>query len=160
VRIPVLLHVEVFRHPDRGRKEMTEEQNNLRIVRDFFAAVQSGADAGAMASFYCEDVIQEEFPNAFLPKGARRNLAELQEAAARGRKAMSAQTFEILRTMAQGNTVAVEAAWSGTLAVSLGERAPVGTVMKARFAQFFEFRDGRIAACRNYDCFYPWEQVG
>lgn len=137
---------------------MTEEQTNLEAVQDFFAAVRNGASPEDTGRFYCEDVVQEEFPNAFLPTGARRGLKELQEAAARGRKVMSSQTYEILSAVARGNMVIVEAAWSGTLAVPLGEKAPAGTVMRARFAQFFEFRDGRIAAQRNYDCFYPWER--
>jgi ketosteroid isomerase-like protein len=28
--------------------------------------------------------------------------------------------------------------------------------MRARFAAFIEFRDGRIVRQRNYDCFEPW----
>lgn len=135
---------------------MTQEEANLESVRAFFAAMQNGGEASVLAGFYSEDVIQEEFPNAFLPAGARRNLAELQEAAARGRKAMSSQTFEILNAFAQGPYVAVEAAWSGTLAIPLGEKTPAGSVMRARFAQIFEFRDGKIVGQRNYDCFYPW----
>jgi ketosteroid isomerase-like protein len=101
-------------------------------------------------------VIQEEFPNAFLPEGARRRLDELRDAAARGRKVMASQTFEILNMVASGDTVVVEANWTGTLAVPLGEKTPAGSVMRARFAQFFELRDGKIVKQRNYDCFYPW----
>ncbi len=134
---------------------MTEEQTNLAAVRDFFAALQGGEETDT-APFYSDDVVQEEFPNAFLPNGATRTLTELREAAARGRKVMASQTFEILNSVARGDTVVVEAAWSGTLAVPIGEKTPAGTVMRARFAQFFEFRDGKIVAQRNYDCFYPW----
>jgi hypothetical protein len=32
-----------------------------------------------VAAFYSPDVVQEEFPNAFLPNGARRSLTGLQE---------------------------------------------------------------------------------
>ncbi len=135
---------------------MTVEETNLAAVRAFFAALRNRAEPAETAAFYCDDVIQEEFPNAFLPQGATRGLAELREAAARGRKAMASQTFDILAAFASGDTVVVEAAWSGTLAVPLGEKTPAGTVMRARFAQFFQFRDGKIASQRNYDCFYPW----
>ena len=31
-----------------------------------------------------------------------------------------------------------------------------GQTLRARFAIFLEFRDGRIARQRNYDCFDPW----
>jgi ketosteroid isomerase-like protein len=135
---------------------MTQAEANLAQVRSFFAAIQGGGDPAALAAFYHEDVVQEEFPNAFLPQGARRTRVELQEAAARGRKAMASQTFEILNAFASGAFVLVEAAWSGTLAIPIGDKTPAGTVMRARFAQVFEFRDGKIAAQRNYDCFYPW----
>ncbi|MCH2471184.1 MAG: nuclear transport factor 2 family protein [Gemmatimonadetes bacterium] len=63
--------------------------------------------------------------------------------------------FELLNLVADDNTVVVEVEWSGTLGVSVGDLGS-GTVMRARFAQFFEFQDGRIVAQRNYDCFYPW----
>ena len=68
---------------------------------------------------------------------------------------MKEQTLEIVNTVSSGNTVVVEAKWTGTLAIDAGS-IPKGTVMRARFAQFYEFRDGRIAAMRNYDCFEPW----
>ena len=45
--------------------------------------------------------------------------------------------------------------WTGTLAVPVGA-LPVGGQMRARFAQFYELRDGKIVAQRNYDCFDPW----
>jgi len=100
--------------------------------------------------------VQEELPNAFLPNGARRGLRELQEAAARGRAVMASQTFEILNMVASGDTVVVEADWSGTLAVPIGEKTPAGSVTRARFAQVFAFRAGKIVVQRNLDCFYPW----
>lgn len=81
---------------------MTSEERNLETVRAFFAAIASGATTGELTAFYRQDVVQEEFPNALLPNGARRGLEELEEAAARGRKAMASQTFEILGMVAAG----------------------------------------------------------
>lgn len=69
---------------------------------------------------------------------------------------MASQTFEILNMVASGDTVVVESNWTGTVAVSIGETTPAGSVMRARFAQFFVFRDAKIVQQRNYDCFYPW----
>ena len=60
--------------------------------------MQNGGDPSQLAAFYSEDVVQEEFPNAFLPQGARRDLQGLSEAAARGRKVMASQTPAILNT--------------------------------------------------------------
>ena len=59
--------------------------------------------------------------------------------------------------MAQEDRVAVEARWTGVLAVTVGTLA-AGVEMKASFAMFFRFRDGRIAMQRNYDCFEAWQQ--
>jgi ketosteroid isomerase-like protein len=51
--------------------------------------------------------------------------------------------------------VALEVRWSGTLAVPVGS-FPAGGEMRARFAVFLDFRDGKIVAQRNYDCFEPF----
>jgi ketosteroid isomerase-like protein len=72
-----------------------------------------------------------------------------------GRKVLRSQHYEILSEVVQGSRVAVEAIWTGILAVPLGILTP-GSEMKAYLAMFFEFRDGRIASQRNYDCFEAW----
>jgi ketosteroid isomerase-like protein len=51
--------------------------------------------------------------------------------------------------------VVLEVEWTGTLSVPLGS-LPAGGQMRARFAVFLDFRDGKIAQQRNYDCFQPW----
>ena len=81
-----------------------------------------------------------------------RGLPELLEGAERGQKVMS---YEVLSALASGGRVAMEVQWTGTLAVPLGS-LPAGEQMRARFGVFLDFRDGRIAAQRNYDCFEPW----
>ena len=49
----------------------------------------------------------------------------------------------------------IEAVWTAELAIPLGKLAP-GDQMKAWFAQVYEFREGKIFAQRNYDCFEPF----
>lgn len=51
--------------------------------------------------------------------------------------------------------MALEVLWTGTLAVPFGS-IPAGGTMSAHFAVFLDFRDGKIVAQRNYDCFDPW----
>ncbi len=133
-----------------------EEEQNLATVRAYFKTVSSDAPPGSLGAFYSPDVVQEEFPNRFLPDGAERGLEELRAAAERGREVIASQTFEILSILARDRTVVVEAEWTGTLAVERQEGLSAGTVMRARFAQFFELQDGKITRQRNYDCFYPW----
>lgn len=125
------------------------------LTRRYFEALEAGLVGDALAAFYDPGVVQEEFPNRLLPNGARRNLAEILAAAERGREVMAGQRYEILSLVADGDRVAVEFLWSGTLAVPLGA-LQAGAVMRGRFASFLEYRDGRIAAQRSYDCFTPW----
>jgi ketosteroid isomerase-like protein len=133
---------------------MSRQLENAELVKAYFRALDQSPDS--LAEFYHADVVQEEFPNRFLPNGTRRGLQELREAAERGRSVISSQRFEMLNVFADGDTVIVEAEWSGTVAVPLGDATPAGSVMRARFAQFFEIDAGKIVAQRNYDCFYPW----
>jgi ketosteroid isomerase-like protein len=49
----------------------------------------------------------------------------------------------------------MEVIWTGTVRDAAGPFA-AGQALRARFALFMEFRDGRIVRQRNYDCFDPW----
>ena len=130
-------------------------ETNLEIARRYLAAIERLADAETMAAFFDPDVIQEEFPNQLVTGGARRNLGDLMEASARGRRVMSQQRYEISSTVSEGDRVALEVLWTGVLAVPYGP-IPVGGEMRAHFAVFLDFRDGKIIGQRNYDCFDPW----
>jgi ketosteroid isomerase-like protein len=131
----------------------TREEQNLDVVRRYFDALSRGDDVAA--TYYAPDVVQDEFSNRFMPNGARRDLAAIRDAAERGKQTMASQTFEVLNAFASGNQVVAEARWSGTVRDDVGP-LKAGTVMRARFAIFFELRDGLIVAQRNYDCFDPW----
>jgi ketosteroid isomerase-like protein len=134
---------------------MTTEQQNLETAFAYLRAVEGGATGEALARWFTPDVVQEEFPNRLVPTGARRGLRELLEGAERGQQVLSAQSYEVLTSMAGGERVALEVQWTGTLAIPLGSLA-AGDAMRARFGVFLDFRDGRIAAQRNYDCFDPF----
>jgi ketosteroid isomerase-like protein len=127
----------------------------LSLAKRYVEAVERGATGDALAAFFTADVVHEEFPNRLTPHGARGDLRAILEAAERGRRAMAAQRYEILNAVVSGDRVALEVRWVGTLAVAFGS-LPAGAEMRARFALFLEFRDGKIAAQRNYDCFEPW----
>lgn len=61
----------------------------------------------------------------------------------------------VVNCVEQGDKVAVEAIFRATFKVDImGLRA--GQTMTARFAMFFEMRDGKIARHHTYDCFEPW----
>jgi ketosteroid isomerase-like protein len=132
-----------------------EEQSNLQLVERYFSALNAGNLEDAVTHCFADGITQEEYPNQLMPNGARRDLAGLREAAARGRAFMAGQHFEVVQILAAGSTVVVESIWTATVA---GDAGPfkAGQTLRARFAQFFEFRRGRIAAIRNYDCFDPF----
>lgn len=135
--------------------ETSTEAANLQAARRYLAAIEAGATGDALAAFFTEDVVQVEFPNRLVPTGAHRDLRALLEGAERGQKVLAAQRLEIRGEVASGDRVALEVLWTGTLAVPIGS-LPAGGEMHAHFGVFLEFRDGRIAAQRNYDCFDPF----
>src|SRR6185369_2584515 len=96
---------------------MSIESDNLETVRRYFAALERGAGSDEMATFFAPDVVQIEFPNRFMVNGAQRDLAQLREAAERGRKAVESQRFEVRNALASGHQVALEVEWTATLKV-------------------------------------------
>lgn len=131
------------------------EQTNLAHVRRYLAALERGEAGDALARFFTDDAIQVEFPNRLNPNGQQSDLATILARSLQGKHVLTSQRYEIVSEVAQGSRVAVEARWSGTLAIMLGSLAP-GSELKASFAMFFELRDGRIARQHNYDCFEAW----
>ena len=85
----------------------------------------------------------------------RFSLAEMAESFAKGRRLLARQTYEIRNEVVAANKVALEVLWTGLLAVPLGA-LPAGSQMRAHFAMFLDFEDGKIISQRNYDCFDPW----
>lgn len=133
---------------------MTPEQN-LTIANEYIAALSAGAGSDDLDGFFAPDFIQQEFPNRLLPNGATRDLQSMKQARARGQALLRAEHFEIVCALASGNRVAMEIVWTGTVAIAAGPFV-AGQELRAQFAVFLEFRDGRIVRQHNYDCFDPW----
>ncbi|HYL47401.1 MAG TPA: nuclear transport factor 2 family protein [Candidatus Limnocylindrales bacterium] len=133
----------------------TPARSNLETARNYLRTIEQGATGEALAGFFTPDVMHQEFPNRLSPHGRRSNLAGMLEGVEKGQKILSKQRYEIQHEMESGNRVALEVLWTGTMAVAVAG-LPAGGEMRAHFAVFLEFRDGRIAAQRNYDCFEPW----
>jgi ketosteroid isomerase-like protein len=129
--------------------------DNLAIARRYLEALESGAEGSALAEFFTKDVIQEEFPNRLSPIGAHRDLSALLDAAKKGKKTLRAQKYDILNTIVDGDSVALEIVWRGYLAQQV-DTLPPDSEMRAHLSVWLEFRDGKIARQHNYDCFDPW----
>jgi ketosteroid isomerase-like protein len=128
---------------------------NVAAARAYLTAIERGATGNELAAFFTEDVVQQEFPNRLMPNGATRNLVQILEGAERGQAILSSQRYEVLNAIESGETVVLEVRWTGTMAVAVAG-LPAGGEMRARFAVFLEYRSGKIARQRNYDCFDPW----
>ncbi|HTV25217.1 MAG TPA: nuclear transport factor 2 family protein [Polyangiaceae bacterium] len=125
----------------------------LNITKQYLLAVQEGATGDRLAAFYTSDAQQEEFPNRLIPTGAQRDLAAVLAGAERGQALMASQTYELVNSIIEGNRVAIEVLWTGTLRSAV---PGFPAVMKARFGMFIEFEGTRIRRQHNYDCFEPW----
>jgi ketosteroid isomerase-like protein len=134
---------------------MSDSARNLEVVRRYMQALQDGQAGDALRRFFPQDVRQIEMPNQLNPRGQESDLDHILQRSLQGLKILEQQRYEIVSEMAQENRVAVEARWTGVLAVGVGTLA-AGAEMKASFAMFFQFRDGQIAMQRNYDCFDAW----
>ena len=67
---------------------------------------------------------------------------------------MTSQKYEIRSEVASGDKVALEIDWTSTLAVPF-QAIPKEGQMRAHFAAFLEFKDGKIVSQRNLDCYQP-----
>ncbi|MFI0419375.1 nuclear transport factor 2 family protein [Spongiactinospora sp. 9N601] len=121
--------------------------DNLSIALRYHQAVADGATGAALARFFDEDVVQQELPNLLSPEGAQRDLTGLLQAAERGATLLTHQDFEVVNAIAAGDRVALEVRWTG--------ETKDGRVLRAHIATFLDFRNGRIHAQRNYDCYDP-----
>jgi ketosteroid isomerase-like protein len=129
--------------------------DNIATARRYLEAIEDGVDFEQLASFFTPDVVQIEYPNRLVANGATRDLAQLREAGERGKAVVEKQRYEVQSAVADGDRVALEVVWTATMKVQVGT-IPPGGQMRAHFAVFLDFRDGRIARQRNYDCFEPW----
>jgi ketosteroid isomerase-like protein len=144
-----------MKQPDGGKQMSSAEAANLDLIHAYLNALQSGEAGDALRRFFTEDVRQIELPNQLNSGGQESDLASILRRSEQGLEILARQGFEIVSEMARGDCAAVEARWMGVLAVPLGE-LEAGAEMRASFAMFFQFRGGRIALQRNYDCFEPW----
>jgi ketosteroid isomerase-like protein len=132
-----------------------EEARNVATVRNYLSALQRGKAGDDLCEFFTEDVRQVEMPNQLNSRGQESDLEHILQRSQQGLRILQRQQYEIVSEVAHEDRVAVEARWTGVLAVALGKVEP-GAELRASFAMFFLFREGKIAIQRNYDCFDPW----
>jgi ketosteroid isomerase-like protein len=134
-----------------------DETHSLRLVRDYFQAIEQDADDQQLASFFAPHVRQHEFPNRLLEQGAERGLAELLAGNRKGKQVVDGQRFQITNALVDddGRRVALEMVWTARLKVPLGALA-AGDTLRANCGVFFRIEAGRIVEQHNFDCFQPF----
>src|ERR1035438_2151846 len=105
------------------------EEANIQTVRDLLCALQSGEAGDALRRFFTSDIRQVELPNQLNRNGQESNLEGILQRSQQGLKVLQRQEYEIVSTLAHDDRVAVEARWTGVLAVALGSMR-IGTEMK------------------------------
>jgi len=134
---------------------MSNVDDNIATARCYLTAIEAGGDFASVSEYYAPEIIQIEFPNRLVPDGARRDLSALRDAWERGQNVVASQRYEVRNVMASGDWVALEVTWSAVLNVAIGTM-PAGGEMRAHFAVFLQFQDGKIVRQHNYDCFDPF----
>lgn len=133
------------------------KQQLEQTVRNYLRAMEQGVTGESLAAFFTEDIVQVEMPNRLVPFGKSHDLASILLAAERGQRAVKDQRFEVIDLICGENRVALQLVWTATLCVPLGGLS-VGDTLKANYALFLSFREGKIASMTNYDCFSPFEK--
>lgn len=126
--------------------------NLIHIVEEFLKTLETRTDFEELIPFYHPDVEQIEYPNLLTTVKTCRSLDDLRNAAEKGKGVLQSEKYEIINKYTSESVVIVEVVWRGVLDIPIGKLKP-GDTMKAYFAQFYEFKDGRIIRQRNYDCF-------
>lgn len=133
---------------------MHASEEHLDVVRRYLKGIEDGAFCDIQALF-TPDLVMEQLPNRIYPNGLRATPSQMESALAQGRKLLAKQQYEIKNAVVHGDSVSVEVLWTGTLAIGFGNLGE-GSQMRCHSAMFFTFKDGKISAQRNYDCFEPW----
>jgi steroid delta-isomerase-like uncharacterized protein len=124
---------------------MGELESSVRMFYERF----SRGDMDGAASIYHDDVVTIE-----PALGRATSVAEWRTYGEAFRRA-SPDAHMVLQTVLEGeDTVAVEATFAGTftapLASAQGDVPPTGRAFEVPFADFFRFRDGRVAEHHVY----------
>src|SRR6476620_3845817 len=94
--------------------------DHLQLTIDFLRALENRQSGADIERFYHTDVLHTEYPNAIRRDLALSTLDDLKQASEKGRQVLTKETYEIVRSYVFGNSVIIEAVWTGTLAIPLG----------------------------------------
>ncbi|HRH64709.1 MAG TPA: nuclear transport factor 2 family protein [Bacteroidia bacterium] len=129
-----------------------ETPDILHIARKLLADLADGKSGAELANYFSPAVRQIEYPNMLNVHGGISDIKTIMDRADKGKQIVASQSYDIQREFVSGNTVIFEVVWRGVFTLPVG-KTPAGEEIKAFFALFMEFENGKIVVQRNYDCF-------
>ncbi len=114
------------------------------ILDDLFDAA-TNFDTVKLAAIVHPDVRFSEMPNLINPEGSERDRGAALAGFERGRELLSAQSYDVIERVGDGDTIAARVTWRGTLFN--------GQELTAHIATFTQVRDGKIFRHATYDCY-------
>ena len=108
-----------------------------------------------MLDLFAPDFVHREYPNRLNPEGRTLTLPQLRANLEKAARISLEQRYTLRNAVVCGDELALEVDWTGRFNLPFGS-TPAGEPLRAAFAMFLSFRDGKIASQRNYDCFEPF----
>ena len=136
---------------------MSEEQdtNYFRLVQRYVEFFNDrAATLEGLKSFYDEEVVWQEMPNRFAPRGRTLGYEGILAEWQRGREYLAQQTYTLRNAVVSGNNAAIEVDCVGTLPQPMAGLS-AGTQISVRMAIFFRFHGGKIVSQTDYMCYDP-----
>jgi predicted ester cyclase len=130
-------------------------EDHVETLRRYLSALEGFAPRAELESFFTPDAVQQEYPNRLFAEGRKNDLSTMMSAYDKGAELLSSQKYVLRNTVAEGDQVAAEIEWTGTLRTGFGSLA-AGATLRASLGMFFTFVGSRIASIKNYDCYYPF----
>ncbi|GAB4033028.1 nuclear transport factor 2 family protein [Spirosoma gilvum] len=124
----------------------------LAIAKQHLNDIANGKAGLELAGYYSQTIQQIEYPNRLNVNGGISDYQTLIERSEKGKHIVISQSYDIQNEYVSGHTVILEVIWTGVFAIPIGQ-TPAGGELKAHFALFIEFEEGKIVRQRNYDCF-------
>lgn len=136
-----------MRQPATDAEEVVRRY--YRIVSDLSSTEED------LRTVLAPDVVIIEHPNALVPTGAARDLAQTVEGLNRGKALLREQEFTVHDVIVDGERVAARATWRGVIGASVGTLHE-GQELVAHVAAMLTVRDGAIVRHETFDCYEPF----
>ena len=125
------------------------EQKNIESAKRMIELYNLGSSDWVEQS-HAKDCKWEELPTEYHKVGRKGGLEALKEAADLMWLAIPDRKMKILNFIANGDQVALELKWTGTLLMTESDSLKAGDFLRFRIAMFLKYRDGKVIKQVDY----------